>query len=378
MPDPAQTTKGSSQRACRRCIPAWLLCLLHPLVLVTPAQAERQSPAKLDESVDRALAYLAKQQRDDGWFDHQRRPEGKDGDHSKHRRAITGLVTLAFLSAGHTPDSRSARDAGRFGPVVGKAVDAMVNAVPDDGYIGKLDEKPMYTQAIVTLAVAQAYGVEPRADRRLKTHAALTRLVGVIVAAQATKKEPVYAGGWRYTREAPDSDLSLSGWNALALRAAQDAGIEVPPDALKHAADFVARCHMKDQKGFAYQPGGAVQAGTTATGALCLYLLEKDIRPQTDEAAKSLPARLNGDKPFGEYPYYGMFYLVQAAAQSSDELWRTGAVPMLEKLIKAQEADGAWPLNWPAESSEPGRVYRTAMGTLALTVAYRLLPIYQR
>jgi len=349
------------------------------LVLALPAKAaDRPVPPKLDDSVDRALAYLAKQQREDGWFDHQFRPAGKDADASRHRRAMTGLVTLAFLSAGHTPDSRTARDAGRYGPVVSKAVDALVNAVPDDGYIGKLDEKPMYTQAIVTLAVAQAYGVEPRADRRLKTHAALTKLVGIILDAQQVKKEPVYAGGWRYTREAPDSDLSLSGWNALALRAAQDAGINVPGGAIRRASQFVDRCYVKDQRGFAYQPGGPLQAGTTATGVLCRYLIQREVQPETVDAAESLAGRLNADKPFGDHPYYGMFYVTQAASQASDDVWKSAGRPTLEKLVKAQDADGGWPPNWPPESSEPGRVYRTAMAALSLTVPYRVLPIYQR
>jgi hypothetical protein len=140
------------------------------IVAASPTLADRPVPAKLDDSIDRALVYLAKQQRTEGWFDHQVRPADKDADASRHRRAITGLCTLAFLSAGHVPD------AGRHGAVVRKAVDALVNAVPDDGYIGKLDEKPMYTQAIVTLALSQAYGVEPRTDRRLKQHAALAKL----------------------------------------------------------------------------------------------------------------------------------------------------------------------------------------------------------
>lgn len=361
-----------------QCVTRAVSLVVWLLVASRAIGADLPVPPKLDESVDRGLAYLAKQQRDDGWFDHQRRPEGKDTDASRHRRAITGLAALAFLSAGHTPDSRNARDAGRYGPVVSKAVDALVNAVPDDGYIGKLDEKPMYTQAIVTLVIAQAHGVEPRADRRLKQHAALNRLVGVIVAAQAVKKQPVYAGGWRYNRDAPDSDLSLSGWNALALRAAQDVGIKVPANALRRASQFVSKCHVKDQRGFAYQPGGPMQAGTTATGVLCRYLLEKEIAPETTEAARSLSGRLNEPKPFGEHPYYGMFYMIQAAGQGDNDVWTQVGRPTLEKLIKAQEADGGWPANWPAESAEPGRVYRTAMATLSLTVPYRVLPIYQR
>ncbi len=121
-----------------------------------------------------------------------------------------------------------------------------------------------------------------------------------------------------------------------------------------------------------------MQAGTTATGVLCLYLLERQVRPDAADAAATLASRITGDKPFGDYPYYGMFYLTQAAAQAGDDAWKAAARPTLEKLIKLQDSDGGWPANAPAESAEPGRVYRTAIATLTLTVPYRVLPIYQR
>ena len=69
----------------------------------------------------------------------------------------------------------------------------------------------------------------------------LTHSVKLIVAAQDVHKEDVYAGGWRYESTATDSDLSLSGWNALALRACQDAGISVPKPAVQHAVKFVLK-----------------------------------------------------------------------------------------------------------------------------------------
>jgi hypothetical protein len=347
-----------------------LIALLAALLASSARAADR--PAKLDDAVDRSLGYLAKQQRPDGFFDHERKPEGKDTDASGHRRAVTGLCTLAFLSAGHVPD------AGRHGKVVRSAVDALTNVVPDDGYVGRLDEKPMYTQAIVTLALSQAIGAEPLAERRTKQHAALKRLVKVIVDAQAVRKDAPHVGGWRYTREAPDSDLSLSGWNALALRGALDAGIDVPSDALKRAVYYVAGCYVPEKKGFAYQPGGELQTGTTATGALCLYLLEHAVRTEARDAAGTLAARPLDEKGTGGYPFYATFYVVQASAQAGDEVWKAAGLPALDRLIKAQEQDGAWPKDWPFASQEPGRVYRAAMATLTLTVPYRVLPVYQR
>lgn len=331
-------------------------------------------PPKLDEAVGRAVAYLARQQRPDGTFDHQLKPDGQDAPAGGHRRAVTGLCLLAFLSAGHTPDL------GHYGPAVRRAVDALAVAVPDDGYVGGRDEKPMYTQAIVTLALAQAYGVEPTAEKRAKQHAALKRLVAVILKAQAVRKDAPHAGGWRYARDAPDSDLSLSGWNALALRAAGDAGVPVPPEALRRAADYVAACRATDGVGpaFAYQPGGAVQTGTTATGVLCLYLLEHDPRPEAVDAGRTLVRRPADAKALGGYTSYGTFYLVQAAGQAGDDVWAAVARPALDRLVKAQQPDGGWAKDWPTASEEPGRVYRTAMATLTLTVPYRVLPVYQR
>lgn len=354
----------------RQCVLISLACLL-----LTPAvhAVDRPLPPKLDESIDRALAFISKQHHADGFFDQELRKEAGGANASGHSRAISGLCLLAFLSAGHTPD------AGRYGPLVRKTTDALTAVVPEDGYVGKLDEKPMYTQAIVTVALAQAYGVEPVAEKRLREFVVLKRLISVILAAQDLKKDAASAGGWRYSREAPDSDLSLSGWNALALRAAQDAGVPVPEANLKRAADYVARCYAKEARGFAYQPGGAVQTGTTSTGVLCLYLLERQVRPEAQEAARTLPNLKLDPKATGGYPFYSMFYLTQAAAQAGDDVSKAVNVLTIDKLIANQGSDGGWPKNWPTESSEePGRVYRASMAALTLTIPNRLLPIYQR
>jgi hypothetical protein len=330
---------------------------------------DRPVPRGLDEAVGRGLAYLARQQHADGSFNVFPR-DGKDADGPKYAAAATGLALLAFLSAGHTPD------VGRYGMVSRNAADYLAAAVPADGYVGRGDERGMYAQAIVTLALAEAYGVEPNPDKRRRQYAALRRLVGVILKAQDVKKDQdAHAGGWRYTPEARDSDLSLSGWNALALRAAQGTGLPVPEEALARAADFVTRCYSKDRRAFAYVPGGEVRPGTTGTGVLCLYLLDRAERPEAKEGAKSLAER-PPDEGDGRYPYYTLYYVTQAAWQADDDVWAKASKATLDRLIGTQQPDGGWPKE-PA-GGEPGRVYRTAMAVLTLTVPYRLLPAYQR
>jgi uncharacterized protein YfaS (alpha-2-macroglobulin family) len=338
-----------------------------------PSPARRSSP-RVDEAVERGLAYLAKIQRSDGSFDFDPRRDAKDTDGQRPKAAFTGLALLAFLSAGHTPD------VGRYGIAVRGALEYLTKVVPADGYVGGVDGSRMYGQAIVTLALAEASGVEPIPARRAAQHAALRRLVAVLLKAQNVAKPEPAAGGWRYTPDTSESDLSATAWCALALRAAQDAGIDVPHDALARAADYVNRCAVK-KGGFSYQPGGPAQPGTTGAGVLCLYLLEPAPRQAARDGARYLTDHAIDHA--ARYPYYGLYYATQAAWQAEDDVWSTVSKQTLERLLKAQSADGGWPAkDFPgmdvSKITEPGRIYRTSMAVLTLTVPYRLLPIYQR
>lgn len=343
-----------------------ILCLALVICLLAPAaaRAARPMPPRLDDAVDRGLDWLARQQNTDGSFD----ATGRQGEGPKHRVATTGLVLLAFLSAGHTPDI------GRHGLTVRQAADFVTSSAGKTGVVAKDDEKGMYSQGIATLALAAVHGVDSDPDRRIGQREALGRMVAIILKAQAVKKPPPFAGGWRYTPEAADSDISLSGWCALALRAAQDVGIKVPDDAIKDAAAFVRRCYVKEQKGFAYQPGTQITVGSNGTGILAVYLLEQEDRPEVEEALKTLAKNANDDST--QFPYYAAYYATHAAFHASDETWATVSKITLDRLMKAQEKDGGWPAQ--GAGGEPGRGYRTAMAVLTLTVPYRLLPIYQR
>lgn len=330
-------------------------------------------PPKLDDAVARGLEYLARQQNPDGSFTAGRNPDGTPGPVAAPPMAMTGLALMAFLSAGHAPD------VGRHGLVVRGAIDFLVAKVPDDGYVGavkgdKGDDSRMYGQGIVALALAEAYGVEDDRERRMLLRGAIVRMLTVILAAQSVPKSEVHAGGWRYTPDAPDSDLSLSGWNALALRACRDAGFEVPKDALERAARYVLKCRNPLDKGFAYQPGAPGQPGTTGIGVSSLYLLDAGARPETADAVKFLAQA--GAQPPSRFPYYSNYHAVQAALHAGEPTWGAVTNPAFDRLITAQSPDGGWPAS--ATTEEPGRAYASAMAVLTLTVPYRLLPIYRR
>jgi hypothetical protein len=353
-------------------IPGILLAiLLAPAVhaQVKPSAGEVLSP-ELDASIARGLAYLARQQQADGSF--QNRETNAAADNPRFtgpKVALTGLSLMAYLATGRMPDT------GRHGLAVRNAIDYLVTVCPaDDGYFGKVDGSRMYGHAIATLALAEVYGMEADAAQRKRVRAALTRAVKVLLQAQNAKKDDAFRGGWRYEVASGDSDLSVSGWCILALRAAQNAGIEVPKDSADRAAAFVLKCWRPDPKGFAYQPGGEATLTMTAAALLDLELLDRAARPEVAAAGKYLDGHPVADNT--EYPYYARYYTTQAAFQVGGKLWPKVWEQNQSKLLQSQQKDGSWPQS--RTGNEPGQTYATAMSVLTLSVPLRLLPTYQR
>lgn len=337
---------------------AIVMLLIVGLVFSPPAAlgVDQTVDAELDAAVERGLAFLALQQRRDGSF------EG-----GGPKVAMTGLSLLAFLAAGHTPE------VGRYGTVVRSAVDYLLEQAPKEGYFGGIDNSRMYGHGIVTLALAEAYGVEFDGDRRARMWPVIDRAIRVILQAQEVPKGEAHAGGWRYEPKAADSDLSLSGWNALALRAGQDIGIDVPAEPIERAVQYVLKCHTRNNPGFAYQPGRGRTMGMTGVGVLNLRLLSDRDYPEVEATREYLGQPLGREEQF---PVYSAYYVTQAAYQLGGSTWEASWGSTREWLLGLQLEDGGWPVSRSAQ--EPGRLYSTSMSVLTLTVPYRLLPIYQR
>ena len=348
--------------------PALLLALLTFPAFAQPADDELARA--LEAPIAKGLAYLARQQQPDGSF--QNRDRDNPAKFSGPKVALTGLSTLAFLAAGQMPD------AGKHGLVVKNAVEYLVKACPEDGYYGKVDGSRMYGHAIATLALAEAYGNDPDPNQRKRVRAALEKAVKVLLAAQSTPRDDPHKGGWRYEPASPDSDLSVTGWCATALRAAQNAGIEVPKQSADRAADFILRCYRPDKKGFAYQPGADPSVPMTATAVLNLHLLDRPTRQEANVGAQFLLDNRIDDKT--PYPYYARYYAAHAAAQTGGNtwtrIWRRTQNALLNEDPTNQNADGSWPKSPTPE--EPGQTYSTAMSILTLSIPLRLLPTYQR
>lgn len=333
-----------------------------PAAAVSPG-AVQSDRATVAAAVERALLYLAREQRANGAF-----AEGH------HEVVLTALATLSFLSAGQPPGD------GKYGLVVQRAADFLVSKVPEEGvgggYVGGVDGSRMYGQAIVAIALSELAASTTDEARREKLLAALGRVVPVILEAQKVEKDTKHAGGWRYEPTSVDSDLSLSGWCAQALRAARGVGERVPDEALTRAMNYVLQCRTATG-GFSYQAGGNAEPGTTGSGALTLLLLSSPSAPPPPELGPALELigaqSVKFEDRFAYYATHAVFAAAHHAGPPVSNRVAAWAVPL---LLSLQQPDGGFP---PSKSSEePGRVYATAMATITLSIPTSPLPSHRR
>ncbi|MFH1732590.1 MAG: hypothetical protein ABIF82_13200, partial [Planctomycetota bacterium] len=183
------------------------------------------------------------------------------------------------------------------------------------------------------------------------------------------------------------SDLSISGWNLMALRSARLNGAPVPAEAIAKAIGFVNRCHNPGKGGFDYQPGWATAAGPggtpspamTAVGLLCRELTghhnDEINRRCGDYVLKQAQGDLFTGAQYVMYKIeraYTIYYTSQAMFQLGGTHWERFAPLLYKYVLNSQGNDGGWgAVNY-------GRAYETSMRVLALTPSYRQLPIYQR
>jgi len=358
------------------------------MLLLVPvlARADTESPelakyrARVDLAVKKALAFLAARlggTSDDAFANEIRR-----------MNAVPGLAGMAFLSVGHTPGQ------GPYGDVLNRCIDYIL-ATPFDpivapyvpgratkGYLVRTNPYGrMYSHAIATLFLSEVSGmVDP--ERQKKIDAVLPKALKIILTAQAVQKEEKYAGGWRYLRTSNTSDLSISGWNLMALRSARLNGAPVPAGAIAKAIEYVDRCHNSAKGGFDYQPGeGKASPPMSAVGLLCRELSGHHNDAINRRCGDYLLGLAQGDRfLFKGGPQdiwmgnraYVIYYASNAMFQLGGTHWERFA-PLLYRYVLPQQAtDGGW------HATHYGRAYSTSMYVLALTVSYRQLPIYQR
>ena len=173
---------------------------------------------EVDAAIARALNFL----------DGQQLPEGAwRTDAWGESTAITSLAVMSFLAAGHVPGE------GPYGRDISRGILWVVAQQQPNGMLVHKTRThgPMYSHGICTLMLAEVAGMMDGPDAAL-VRRALEDGIRLILESQAVSKNVRHAGGWRYQVNSRDSDLSVTGWQVLAMRAAKDIGCDVPPKRL--------------------------------------------------------------------------------------------------------------------------------------------------
>jgi hypothetical protein len=273
---------------------------------------------------------------------------------------------MAFLSRGHLPTE------GPYADPLNKIIDFLIGRQNREGLYtgGQYGSGPMYGHNIATLFLSEVSGmVDP--DRQKKINASLPRALALILRAQAVQKSSRHQGGWRYHPNSRDSDTSCSGWALMALRSAKLNGADVPDKAIADAVAYLYGNFSGKNGHFGYSSPHNSKNSLTGMGLLCLELCGEHGKPSTIKAADYILESFRALEG-AQFEFYGNYYNAQAMFQIGGKYWETYADWMYETYLKKQKEDGSW------YSREAGQVYGTAMMTLAFTVPYRQLPIYQR
>ena len=329
-----------------------------------------------EEAVEAGLRWLAAAQESDGSWDPRRWGGGRERAVSDHHRrsagsraqsGITSLALLAFLGRGHTH-----MQSGTYQDTVRRALEYLAAHQRHNGDLAGQATlfASMYCHGMATLALSEAYGMT--GDARLRPF--VERAVGYSLSCQNKQ-----TGGWRY-RPGDTGDTSQHGWQVMAIKSAELAGIPISAATKQGIVHFLTYVSSGEQGGLAcYRPGQPPSRAMTAEALLCrLFTGAAPKSPLADEAATYLleepPASSHGKMNL-YYWYYG----TMALYHRQDALWNDWNYALQAALLSTQHRSGALAGSWsPATQwgNYGGRVYSTAMATLCLEVYYRFLPLY--
>ena len=314
--------------------------------------------AQSQQAVVDGLAWLAKNQEKDGRWD-CRKWAGNDA----FDLGITGLATLAFLADGHTHLDVKGADKKRvsYNAVVKRALEYILSQQQADG---SFTRRTFYEQGIATIVLCELIGMTD--DGSLIEPA--QRAIDYIISQVGPQ------GGYTYT--GPGTDMSVTGFQVMAIKSAILANLNVPEDYLEKIKGFLKIMTTPEGLG-RYQPTDAGKISMTAAVLFCRIFLEYGLDdPDVIRGAKQLKS-FAPDVKDEYYTYYATYCMYQLG----DEAWVKWNNVVRDAVLANQEKkDPNLRGSWAPDKSvyaQGGRIYVTAMNIMTLEVYYRYLPIYK-
>ncbi len=293
----------------------------------------------------------------------------------------TGLALLAFMGAGGSPAE------GPHARTIALGLAWLIERQNSEGGIAHDLKVLFYNQAVATRALCEA--------------AALTRDERYRSAAQKALdylgKSQLGDGSWNYFHDpadAPRNDASIAGWVVFAIRAAEEAGLIVPPEMKGRVRDFFIRrtdaktgevIYAEREPGLGRRGSGPAALGIFARG----FLGQDDPETARKAAVRVVAARPDWEKfldaqvksatkelPFDpDQNMAGWYYGTEAMFRRGGEDWTAwnGAVRdlLVEHQVRAGHRDGSWEPETSYIGREGGRVFSTSIAVMILTIYAR-------
>ncbi|MCL2304323.1 MAG: terpene cyclase/mutase family protein [Planctomycetaceae bacterium] len=340
-------------------------------------------------AVERALAWLARQQYPKGYWSLRRGPRNNSYETSgvDNWVAATGLALLAFQGHGETCDR------GNYQKNVKEGWAWLLLQQDDAGCFYQPKTRttedhnhPLYTQGICTIAICELYAMtgDPVLKEQLRLPA--QKAIDYCVNSQTS------SGGWKYGANDYQSDLSVTGWIVMALHSGRIAGLDVPQETYDRVTSFLDDIGEAGSK-YPYQKGMNVVRSMTAEGLFCRQILGWDRDdPRLLEGADWLLQsenlicftgrdEMNRRNPRDVYYWY---YATLMFHNHGGHPWKTWNETMMQRVCENQERKegenkGSWNPILPTQDTyaSEGRLYVTCLSTYILEVYYRHLPIYR-
>ena len=349
------------------------------LLLTTSAvRADGMSPEQR-KAVQKGLEWLAKTQHRDGHW------EAFGGQFPV---AMTGLSGMALLMEGSTLRE------GKYKDNIRRAVDWLMAHSQPNGMIGNPNMpgesgRYMYGHGFGTLFLSCVVGEEDDADRRRRLVDILERACKFSASAQTDR------GGWGYVsaREGNNFDEgSVTITQVQALRAARNAGIAVPQQAIKMAQKYLSDS-TDSSGGVVYSLGSGMAAGggrpaLTAAAIACGFSFGDYNSPLIKKWFKFCQQNLQGlggaRMGHDEYTHYyyaqaiyilgedGYARLFPNSKPSERLTWSGYKKENFPGMISSQSSDGSW------SGGMVGANFITPVYLTILQLDNAALPIYQR
>ena len=308
---------------------------------------------EVSDAIEKGMEWLVSMQQEDGsWGGNDRDEQGnpKKTDAS----AMTGMAVICLLQNCDNDSFIRNNSALKKGIEYLKAVPVSEVKSQPDSY-----SHPIYTRALI------------KAFAKLKIpelEELATKLVSTIVRGQNKN------GGWAYSfGKGPLAhvDLSVTGWNVMALAEAQSVGLKVNglDVAIVQSMGYVKKC--QDNTGrFAYQIGKGGKPSLTGMGVHCLHLGNHG---DSNEANKGLDWLFeNLPSESDKINFYGLRHSSKACFSSTylgkRKYWMAFNQKVIKLLLELQRVDGSWkPANHFHGDTE---IFRTTLALDTLLTFY--------